>query len=70
MINNCQGSLNPLNIKLIFYCHLDQLGKGWPLLRVIVPAVKHHVVNFSVAVLRLLKSDALPDPLHHLENIK
>ena len=29
------------------YIHLDQLTEGRPLLRIIVPAVKHHVVNFS-----------------------
>ena len=57
-------------INVLCYIHLDQLGEGGPLLGIIVPAVKHHVVNFSVAVLRLLKSDALPYPLHHLENIK
>ena len=73
---SCQQGLQVLQIIVVIYqtslqprlslTHLDQVSKGWPLSRILVPAVKHHVVDLSVAVLGLLQPRPLPHPLHHL----
>ena len=46
--------------------NLNQVCEGWSLTGVFIPAVEHHVVNFSIAVLRLLQPLPLPHLLHHL----
>ena len=55
-----------LSLTSEYLTDLDQACEGWSLTGIFIPAVEHHVVNFSVAVLGLIQPLTLPDLLHDL----
>ena len=45
---------------------LHERGEARPVVRALVPAVVHHVVDLALAVLRLLEAVAVPNLFHDL----